>query len=303
MQVELPKGQWLTKVLNAARPYLLPLAAAIALIEALVLAWLDRTSAAALVAGVFALILLFHNLPSLESFKALGVEAKLRARLNEADKIINDVRNLSITYAQQAFLQLAWMNRVDSAFIDEKVEAVRRLNELLKEQGVPDDAIAHAKQPFIAMIMQDIYLTLRNVLNTRIQWATTKLDEEYVDLNRQKIIASSEMDTERTKRLEIEYKRIADHRSALTGGMERYFIFYKANIDESDREYIDLITHSNLSEVDIAKLRPLGDRAVKAAKEVRKEGNIGPAARYFIDPDEPTRRAAILVDIFGNDLA
>ncbi len=69
------QGQWLVE-------HALMAGATACLFLAIGLAIADRVAAGTLVAGLFVVLVLFHYLPKMESFKAYGIEAKWRERLN-----------------------------------------------------------------------------------------------------------------------------------------------------------------------------------------------------------------------------
>src|SRR5947209_3882996 len=86
--------------------------AAILLLIAVALALADRVAAGSLVAALFVVLALFHFLPEMESFKAFGIQAKWRARLREADEILDKLRRSALTSGQLAYHMLGWGSRM-----------------------------------------------------------------------------------------------------------------------------------------------------------------------------------------------
>src|ERR1700738_592395 len=86
--------------------------AALLLVLAIVLALLDRVAAATLIAGLFVVLVLFHYLPQMESFKAYGIEAKWRAKLNEADDILRKLGRSTLASARLTYHMLGWGSRM-----------------------------------------------------------------------------------------------------------------------------------------------------------------------------------------------
>jgi hypothetical protein len=85
------------------KAYFLPISAAALLVIAVVLALIDRVAAGSLVAALFVVLALFHFLPQMESFKAFGIEAKWRARLREAEEILDKLRKSAMASAQLGY--------------------------------------------------------------------------------------------------------------------------------------------------------------------------------------------------------
>jgi hypothetical protein len=67
---------------------------------------IDHVAAGSLVAGLFVIVVLFHYLPQMESFKAYGVEAKWREKISEADEILKKLRQSTLASAKLTYLIL-----------------------------------------------------------------------------------------------------------------------------------------------------------------------------------------------------
>src|SRR5712672_1560143 len=102
----------MSSIWNFIVRWLLIVCAAILLFIAVALALMDRVAAGSLVAGLFVIVALFHYLPQMESFKAYGVEAKWRARLNEADEILRKLQQSTLASAKLTYLTLGWGSRI-----------------------------------------------------------------------------------------------------------------------------------------------------------------------------------------------
>lgn len=87
-------------------------AAAVCLIASLYLALTDKVAAGTLVAGLFVVLVLFYYLPQLESFKAYGIEAKLRERVHEAEAILGKLRGTAFAQARLTYHTLGWGSRM-----------------------------------------------------------------------------------------------------------------------------------------------------------------------------------------------
>jgi hypothetical protein len=70
------------------------------------LALINHVAAATLMAGLFVVLVLFNYLPEMEYFKAYGVEAKMRQKLNEAEAIIKKLKAAAIVSGKLGYLVL-----------------------------------------------------------------------------------------------------------------------------------------------------------------------------------------------------
>src|SRR3954451_6149816 len=95
-------------VWNWLRQAVVIAAAVVLLTLAVKLALNDKVAAGTLVAGLFVVVVLVYLLPQLESFKAFGVEAKLRERLSEAEDIVRKLRQSTLASAKLTYMMLGW---------------------------------------------------------------------------------------------------------------------------------------------------------------------------------------------------
>jgi hypothetical protein len=160
-------------------PLLLGIAAAICLAEALLLAWNDRVPAAALAAGMFVVTVIFLYFPLLDSFSAFSISVKLRARLHEAEEVVQNLRRLAVVAAQQNFVQMAEAGRFGGGSSNaEKRNRSLEYSEVLEELGVDKQQIVNARRPLVAYAGLDMLLGLRGMAATRIQAIRQSLEQE-----------------------------------------------------------------------------------------------------------------------------
>lgn len=150
-------------------PMLLPAAAAISFSAATWLALTDKTSSATLMAGVFAVSVLFHYFPQLESFKAFTVEAKLRETVDRAEEILGKIRRAAVSSAENTFHQLGWGNRMGSPGWAYKSQMADNTVSLLKDLGVDSKEIKRLTEPYIQLVALDLYFIVQAVVNIRLQ--------------------------------------------------------------------------------------------------------------------------------------
>ncbi|TXN27394.1 hypothetical protein [Methylobacterium sp. WL19] len=153
---------WSLLETGSKRPLII--ASSIAFFAAIGLAIADKTSSASLCAAVFIVATLLHYFPQLESFKAIGVEAKLRLRLAEADEIMEKIKKLALVSGTQMYTELAYTGRlVDQRFSEAKTIA-DEMGEVLEELGFSSEVLRSAKKPYVDMIGVDLFALVSDVM-------------------------------------------------------------------------------------------------------------------------------------------
>lgn len=109
---------------------------------------LTDKSAAAATAAALCLALAVLAAFDLESFEGLGIKAKLRSTLGEAERKIQQIDRLTTSLARFAFLTAA-RGRMTNI---ERQELVRELTASLTETGATAETIQDLKVPFMASI-------------------------------------------------------------------------------------------------------------------------------------------------------
>jgi hypothetical protein len=119
------------------------------LLLALALAILDRVAAATLVAGIFVVLVLFHYLPQMESFKAYGVEAKWRERISEADEILRKLRQSAAASARFTYHILGWGSRIGGTEQRQRQELADQIDAVLLDLGTSQEELAALKRDYL----------------------------------------------------------------------------------------------------------------------------------------------------------
>jgi hypothetical protein len=143
--------------------------AAALLLIAVGLALTDRVAAGSLVAGLFVIVALFYYLPQMESFKAYGVEAKWRERIDKADEILRKLRQSTLASAKLTYLILGWGSRVGGARPEDRRAVADQLDAALFDLNVDADVVHTLKQDYIFFTLYDLFQVYDGVVQLKIQ--------------------------------------------------------------------------------------------------------------------------------------
>ncbi len=139
------------------------IAAGICFVLTIYLTLLDRVPAATLMAGLFVVLVLFHYLPQMESFKAFSVEAKMRARLSEAEDILAKIKEAAKVSAILAYHTLGWGSRMGHP-IREKQAVADNVDKLARTVGIDQAELDALKREYISFIIWDLYRVFRQAI-------------------------------------------------------------------------------------------------------------------------------------------
>lgn len=151
------------------KTYFLPITAAVLLFIAVVLALFDRVAAGSLVAALFVVLSLFHFLPQMESFKAFGVEAKWRARLREAEDILEKLRRSAVASAELAYFMLGWGSRMGGKTAKMQQAIADQMDSVLNELNVEPDKLAGLKRDYLLFATYDLFQTFDAIVDLNIR--------------------------------------------------------------------------------------------------------------------------------------
>ena len=134
----------------------LELLAVTSFVLTLYLLWQDRTSSAGVAVALSFGAVLFRVLPTLESFEILGLKAKLRERIEEADEVLEKVRRVASIATKAAVMNATWSNRWGGMSFDKQSSLLDEQARELAALGVTSDTIADVKRPALTMLSYDL---------------------------------------------------------------------------------------------------------------------------------------------------
>ena len=153
MNLELLTQLWAKLV--QLNPHVLTFTAAILLIMAVILALLDRIAAGSLVAALFVVVALFHFLPQLESFAAFGIKAKWRKQLDEAEAILEKLKQSTKASAQLGYYLLGWGSRMGGKRANQRQEVADQIDKSIANLNFSPETLATLKRDYLFFARYD----------------------------------------------------------------------------------------------------------------------------------------------------
>jgi hypothetical protein len=131
--------------------------------HALFFAWVKRDGAATLMGTLFVVLVLMTYLSEMETFKAFGIEMKLRARLNDAEELLKKLRAVTVLNADTAFHLLTYTGRWDYS-AREQFRLAATVDAFMKDMNCDAEEMKRAKAPFIRMALRDLFVVYHNAV-------------------------------------------------------------------------------------------------------------------------------------------
>jgi hypothetical protein len=156
-----------TKLL--AWPHLLKITAGVLLIIAVILALFDRVAAGSLVAALFVVVALFEFLPQMESFAAFGIKAQWRKKLDEAEEILEKLKQSTKASAQLGYYLLGWGSRMGGQTTGMKRDVADQIDKALTNLGVDPDTLAIFKRDYLFFARYDLFQTFDAIASLNIK--------------------------------------------------------------------------------------------------------------------------------------
>jgi hypothetical protein len=175
----------------------------------LFLLWSDKTSSAGVAVALSFGALLFRILPDLESFEILGLKAKLRERLQEADQILDIMRDQAEVTAKASILSIAWSNRFDGMKYSQQSELLDEHARVLKVLGIKDATINEVKKPALVMFSNDIATLFQQPLGLVISRYSEPYRQSVQELRQP--LPDPELETERARKSDHAKSRLASY--------------------------------------------------------------------------------------------
>jgi hypothetical protein len=164
--VALLRELW-TKLL--AWPHLLKVTAGVLLIIAVILALFDRVAAGSLVAALFVVVALFEFLPQMESFAAFGIKAQWRKKLDEAEEILEKLKQSTKASAQLGYYLLGWGSRMGGRTASKKQDVADQIDKALTNLDVDPDTLATFKRDYLFFARYDLFQTFSAIASLNIR--------------------------------------------------------------------------------------------------------------------------------------
>jgi hypothetical protein len=139
------------------------------LILAFVLLFEDRAAAAAVSATVAIALLIMCYMPVIDSFEIFGLKAKLRQQVNEADKVLDSLREYATVSSKILYDQLKWSRIMAAPTIQETVNWYESLNKSLGELNVDERQLYKNQQPFLDYLSWQLFNIFDRVAIERTQ--------------------------------------------------------------------------------------------------------------------------------------
>jgi hypothetical protein len=132
------------------------------------LLWRSDSAGAAVASGLFLVSALLIFLPDIEVLKAFGIEAKLRAKLSEADEILQKLRRLGAVNAKMAYQQLGWGNRIGGARSIEKQRLADEVDQVLRDLGGAPEELSSMKRDYLRFAVFDLSQLFNSIVDMRV---------------------------------------------------------------------------------------------------------------------------------------
>lgn len=225
---------------------------------AIYFAFVGKEAAGTLMAGMSISTALLRYLPEMESFKAFGLEAKMRQRLGEAEAIVEQLKDSIIVFGKISYHLFGEGSRMSHPVRDKQILA-DEVDKLLIQMKVDKGVLAEMKQDYLHYVQYDLNDVLQTVLQRLLQDQQKSLREK-LSLVRGKDEAAAQAATKSIKSLDALIRR--DWTGFPAYGFEQWCLD-------------SLPPTGLLGEKDEQTLRALAVRVGKAGEACRREGRLG----------------------------
>lgn len=234
------------------------------------LAIVDQTSSAIVTATLALGLLIFSNLSMMETFKMFGLEAKLRAQIDDAEKLLSHIRLSTQTSSRLALTQLAYMNRIAGLSWKEKQVFLEDIDRNLSSLEVDSNSVRGMKEPLRRCISLDMLQPLAMMIDFRVSHWKDAWDTE---LRTRKSSLSEEERTALSSKIDKLERRPFAYETALSA---HEFYEHRASIP-------NLASLAGLPVGDIQTLQALTDEICAAVAGIWAEDNLPDAAVEIAD--------------------
>src|SRR5215813_11513551 len=145
------------KLLAWLKAHLFKITAGVLLVIAVILALFDRVAAGSLVAALFVVVALFDFLPQMESFAAFGIKAQWRKKLDEAEEILEKLKQSTEASAQLGYFLLGWGSRIGGERASQKQDVADQIDKALAGLNFDRDTLATLKRDYLFFARYDLF--------------------------------------------------------------------------------------------------------------------------------------------------
>lgn len=220
-------------------------------------------------------LIVLEKLPILESFKAFSMEARFNRRIEEFDRLFNDLQFSFRASARFQFAHMAWMNRLGSMSWESKRDMIADLDAVLERLEIDADQATALKGPFLSLLAFDLFNVFDSVVASRMRKHQALANEALSQYHAGKPIDPSD----------DEYQR-------LRGVAQRYrFQNVEWSSDPSnDPRLADMatLTRDRLQDMPLPdeekeKIEAVRREVVTLANDCWEQGTITPDAQQYLD--------------------
>lgn len=238
----------------------------------------ESASLAGVTAAIFVTCALLVYLPELESIRAFGVEAKLRARLSESEDLLEKLRKLATVNAGLAYQQLAWIGQWGSPSVATKQQLASKVDRIVSDLELDAGAFSALKAEYIRLSSNELVERFIQLVRMRANGIVNRLRAE----NR------SAADPTVSKRIS-ELQELAN---SVVRGLKH---------EERFRSFVErALPHELLDPEDISRMKTFGLELACLAEAAEATGQVPPEMCAILDNHQMTP-ATRYRSIFGEE--
>lgn len=235
-------------------------------------------------AGMFVTLVLFQYLPQMESFKAYGIEAKMRAKLSEAEEILNKLRAAAKVSGRLTYHTLAWSSRLANP-VKEKQALADEVDDLLRGLGIDGQELAKIKEDYLNLIVLDLWLLFREIMEINVRSTVSEVKN-----------ARLTQSTKNNNELETE---TLDKREQALNEFSKQARNFDPQKNLKDNCIAMMPPQGLLSDIDMEALQAFETRLEDLASECLNEGRLTDNAADSIKQHHSPGARKVYADIFG----
>src|SRR5215471_1297159 len=157
------------KLLAWLKAHLFKITAGVLLVIAVILALFDRVAAGSLVAALFVVVALFDFLPQMESFAAFGIKARWRKQLDEAEEILEKLKQSARATAQLGYFLLGWGSRMGGKHASKMRDVADQIDKAVTNLEIDRDTLATWKRDYLFFARYDLLETFDAIASLNIR--------------------------------------------------------------------------------------------------------------------------------------